>query len=208
VSGAHWVLVGCSAAFLAASVGLLRKTIPTRGTHDPTEPKGEPVLGACYSLTGAMMPWKKESAKLYPASYLLGVLFHLGTFLGFLWVVVIFFGARLPESVVSASLLFLGVTAASGVGLLIKRAASPNLRYFSNPDDYFSTALVTGWQVLIIGGLLEENMVPALLVLTGALLLYIPVGKLRHALYFVPARVYLGLFYGRRGVWPARNRRV
>jgi hypothetical protein len=192
---------------MLASAVVLRKAIPGWRMYDPTAPKGRPALGAWYSLTGAMMPWKKESARLYPASYLLGVLFHLGSFLGFVWVAVMFFGIVIPGSLVSASALFFCVTAMSGVGLLVKRVASPNLRYFSNPDDYFAIILVTTWQVLVVGALLKANMVPAVLVVTGVLLLYIPVGKLRHAIYFVPARVYLGLFYGRRGVWPAKSRR-
>lgn len=207
MAAAHWFLAGCLAVFLLVSVGMLRKTIPAWRMHDPTAPKGKPALGALYSLTGAMMPWKKESARLYPASYILGVLFHLGSFLGFVWVAVLFFGTGLPAVLVSASALLLGLTATCGFGLLIKRITSPNLRYFSSPDDYFSNMLVTGWQVLIIGALRYEIMLPALLVLTGVLLLYMPVGKLRHAIYFVPARVYLGLFYGQRGVWPAGSRR-
>jgi nitrate reductase gamma subunit len=207
MAAAHWFLAGGLAVFFLVSVGMLWKTIPAWRMYDPTAPKGKPALGALYSLTGAMMPWKKESARLYPASYILGVLFHLGSFLGFVWVAVLFFGAGLPAVLVSASALFLGLTATCGFGLLIKRITSPNLRYFSSPDDYFSNMLVTGWQVLIIGALRYEIMLPALLVLTGVLLLYMPIGKLRHAVYFVPARVYLGLFYGRRGVWPARGRR-
>jgi nitrate reductase gamma subunit len=37
------------------------------------------------------------------------------------------------------------------------------------------------------------------------LMLYVPVGKLRHLLYFFAARYHLGFFYGRRGVWPSGN---
>jgi hypothetical protein len=34
------------------------------------------------------------------------------------------------------------------------------------------------------------------------LMLYTPVGKLRHMIYFFAARFHLGFFFGRRGVWP------
>ena len=207
MAAAHWFLIAGLTVFIAVSAALLRKAIPARRMDDPAAPKGGPVSGALYSLTGAMMPWKKDSARLYPASYLFGVLYHLGSFFGFIWVAVLFFGIELPEIVISVSALLLAITAVSGFGLLIKRIVKPDLRYFSSPDDYFSNMLVTGWQVLIIMTLLYESMLPALLVLTGLLLLYIPVGKLKHAIYFIPARVYLGLFYGRRGVWPAKNRR-
>ena len=207
VTAAHWFLLAGLTVFILVSAALLRRAVPVWRTHDPTVPKGKPASGAFYSLTGAMMPWKKESARLYPVSYLLGVLYHLGSFFGFVGVAVLFFGIGLPAAIVSASALLLAITAVSGLSLLIKRIVKPDLRYFSSPDDYFSNMLVTGWQVLIIMALLYETMLPALLVLTGVLLLYIPVGKLKHAIYFIPARVHLGLFYGRRGVWPAGNKR-
>lgn len=206
MAAAHWFLLAGLTIFIVVSATLLRKALPAWRVHDPAAPKGSRSSGALYALTGAMMPWKKESARLYPASYALGVLYHLGSFLGFFGVAVLFFGIRLPAVIVSASALFLAITAASGFGLLIKRIVSPNLRYFSSPDDYFSNVLVTGWQVFIIMALLYESMLPALLILTGMLFLYIPAGKLRHAIFFLPARIHLGLFYGRRGVWPAKNR--
>jgi hypothetical protein len=34
------------------------------------------------------------------------------------------------------------------------------------------------------------------------LMLYIPIGKLRHTVYFFAARYHLGYFFGWRGVWP------
>jgi len=39
-------------------------------------------------------------------------------------------------------------------------------------------------------------------VTAALLLLYIPVGKLRHLVYFFAARYQLGYFYGWRGSWP------
>jgi hypothetical protein len=35
------------------------------------------------------------------------------------------------------------------------------------------------------------------------MMLYIPIGKLRHTIYFFAARYHLGFFFGRRGVWPS-----
>ncbi|MFH1313252.1 MAG: hypothetical protein ABIJ00_08490 [Candidatus Eisenbacteria bacterium] len=202
----HWFLVAGLAVFIMVSAGMLRKTLAVRLRHDPSIARGKPVSGAMYSLTGAMLPWKKESARLYPASYIIGVLYHAGTFFAFALVAVLVFRVGLPKILESVSGALLAITAASGAVLLVKRITSSDLRYFSSPDDYFSNLLVTGWQVLTMVTLLNRSMIPALLVCTGVLLLYIPVGKLRHAIYFVPVRVYLGLFYGRRGVWPAKDR--
>jgi hypothetical protein len=198
-------LVAGFTVFILISARLLRRAMEAWSTNDHAVPRGRPASGALYSLTGAMMPWKKESARLYPLSYVLGVLYHAGSFLGFVWVAVLFFGGGLPAALVRASEFLLGLSAASGFCLLLKRITNSGLRYFSNPDDYFSNALVTGWQVLIIMTLLRGNVLPALLVVTGLLLVYLPLGKLRHAVYFLPARVYLGVFYGRRGVWPAKD---
>ena len=39
----------------------------------------------------------------------------------------------------------------------------------------------------------------------AALFFYLPLGKLKHLVYFFAARYQLGIFYGRRGVWPARR---
>jgi nitrate reductase gamma subunit len=202
----HWFLVAGLAIFTILTAGMLRKAVPAWRSYDPSRPKGKPVSGAIYSLTGAMLPWKKESARLYPASYIIGVLYHTGTFIAFAWVALLAFNIGLPEVLDSVSVLFLAVTAGCGVALLAKRIASSDLRYFSSPDDYFSNLLVTGWQGVTLLTLLNRDMLSALLVCTGVLLLYIPFGKLRHAIYLIPARVYLGLFYGRRGVWPAKDR--
>ena len=202
----HWLLLAGFAVFAVVSADLLRKAVSAWRGYDPTAAKGKPGSGALYSLTGAMLPWKKESARLYPASYVLGVLYHAGSFLSFFWLVVLFFGVGMPPLLVSASVVFISATALCGLALLVKRIANPDLRYFSSPDDYFSNVLVTGWQVLVATALLFDNLTPALLVWSCALFLYIPVGKLRHVVYFIPARVYLGIFYGRRGAWPVKKR--
>jgi hypothetical protein len=149
------------------------------------------------------MPWRKETASRHPVSYLLGIGYHAGIFLGFLWLVLLFFSARLPELLVSASAALLILATLCGLGLLVKRAVTPAMRYFSNPDDYFSNLLATGFVALTAAALRYEGALPVLFVYAGVLLLYIPVGKLRHAIYFGLARVYLGVFYGRRGVWPS-----
>lgn len=43
---------------------------------------------------------------------------------------------------------------------------------------------------------------PSYYLIFTLLMLYLPVGKLRHTLYFFAARYHLGIFFGRRGVWP------
>ena len=154
-----------------------------------------------------MMPWKKESARLHPVTYTLGVTYHAGTFLAFLWVVLLCFGAGLPGWAVRGSSVLLGITGLCGLALLVKRIVTPALRYYSNPDDYFSNLLVTGFQALTAAALAGGGLDRALPVYAGIILIYLPFGKLRHAVFFFPARIFLGLFYGRRGVWPSGGNR-
>jgi len=51
----------------------------------------------------------------------------------------------------------------------------------------------------------DVDVIPALMLYASAVLFYVPLGKLRHAIYFPLARVYLGLFFGKRGVWGSRK---
>jgi hypothetical protein len=199
VSATRWALLACLAVFLLTALRSLAGAARARG--DLAVPKGKASVGIAYSFTGGMAPWKKESARRHLAVYALGVAYHLGTFLAFLWLALLAIGVGLPAVLKSLSAMLLGATALAGIVLLVRRIADSNLRYFSSPDDYFANAVVTGFQALAATALLRPGATGALLVYGGLLLVYIPVGKLKHSLYFGPARYYLGLFYGRRGVW-------
>lgn len=201
--------------FLLASIGWcllvsgysLVRMISAGGIGDLAATRGRPVAAVVYAFTWAMMPWKKESARLHPVTYGLGVAYHLGTFVTFFWVAALFIGADLPRAVVATSSGLLGLTAVCGLALLVKRMVTPALRYYSNPDDYFSNILVTGFQALTALCLSRGGIDQALFVYAGIVFLYLPFGKLRHAVFFFTARVFLGLFYGRRGVWPPGGKR-
>jgi len=207
VSGPQIFLAATAGWCLLVSGYSVARMIGAGGLTDKAAPRGRPAAAIAYSFTWAMMPWKKESARLHPVTYTLGVTYHLGTFLAFLWVAVLALDVALPRAAATASAAVLAVTAACGLGLLVKRVVTAALRYYSNPDDYFSNALVTGFQALAAVTLARADAGGALLVYAGVILLYLPFGKLRHAVYFFPARIFLGLFYGRRGVWPSKGSR-
>jgi hypothetical protein len=206
MSGPQWFLLTCFIAFAVSARYRINQALPRPGSDSLAAGRGRIPPAVLYSLTGAMMPWRKETARLHPASYALGIGYHAGVFLSFLWLVLLAFGVNPPAAAASVSVALLAVSVLSGLALLAKRVATPAMRYFSNPDDYFSNIIATGFVALTATALRNQDAVPALMVYAGVLLLYIPVGKLRHALYFVLARVYLGLFYGRRGVWPSGGR--
>jgi nitrate reductase gamma subunit len=203
MTGPHWFLAACFVLFVVGARYRINQAFPRKGASGLAKGRGDEPRAVLYSLSGAMMPWKKETASRHLFSYAMGIAYHAGVFLGLIWLVLIFFNAGIPQVLRALSVLVISAGAIGGLGLLVKRALTPEMRYFSNPDDYFSNLIVTGFLVLTVLVLRFEGLTPAYLIYSGLLYLYIPVGKLRHAIYFGLARVYLGLFYGRRGVWPA-----
>ena len=171
--------------------------------YAPSAGKSTPAI--LYSFTGAMNPSKKESAFLHLPTYVAGILYHLGTFLSvFMFFFILF---HFPLNGICATLLsgFLIITGGCGIGILIKRTVKKELRSLSSPDDYISNLLVTLFQLITALVVLIPAAVPGYCILASFLLLYFPVGKLKHAIYFFAARYHLGLFYGQRGVWPPKT---
>lgn len=158
---------------------------------------GDPLAGARYAFTGAMLPWAKESVRENPFSYLAGILYHAGLFAGAALVL-------LPWRPLAAPAL---AGAAAGLGLLAKRILKPHLRGLSGADDYVSNLLATGFALLAGLGAFLPWAALALPWWTAALLLYIPLGKIRHCVFFFLSRFHLGLFFGRRGTFPLRSPR-
>jgi nitrate reductase gamma subunit len=195
---------------------------------DLSEKSGNVVAGVIYSNTKAMMPSQKESAYKHLPTFIAGILFHLGSFLAlFLFMLLIldlftgnaisifFFRNPLISSLIAFYLWF---TTCCGIGLIIRRMVSKKLRYITNADDYISTGLVTLFH--LVSALLftvyafhalfhqyfshkaHEGAFCAYFLAATLLFLYLPFGKLKHAVYFLAARYHLGFFYGRRGTWP------
>jgi len=169
---------------------------------DPAEAKGSILKGIVYSFTGSMSPLKKETANKHWPTYLAGILYHSGIFLGFFWLFINLTNIPLFSTAYSLSQVLFIITIICGVAILLKRIFNKKLRYLSNPDDYASNVLVTGFLIISVLNLYATHMKPFLFYYSALLFLYMPVGKLKHAAYFVLARVYLGIFYGIRGIWP------
>ena len=187
------VAVAWAALALTAQVLLARGG----GRREFTWAAGRPLRGVLYNFTVALLPSHKESARLHPAEFIAGVLLHVGVLAALAEILV------LP---VSADFALIGLRVLAGLGavaalvLLVRRVRSPLLRALSSPDDYVA--------VLATGGLLVLAAFPALA--SGALLrayatllfVYLPLGKLRHAVFFFVARADYGWRLGYRGVYP------
>jgi nitrate reductase gamma subunit len=152
-----------------------------------------------------MNPVKKESAYLHLPTYIAGICYHIGTFLSFGLTPVIILRIILPPYlliIIGSGIL---ISIGCGTGILVKRIVTGKLRHLSSPDDYLSNLLVTLFQVVTFVVIIKGSLFSSYFIFLSLLLLYIPVGKLKHLLYFFAARTQLGNFYGRRGVWPPVN---
>jgi hypothetical protein len=203
----HWYhvlalasLAVCAASSLFHLFRLIRLGKPI--DYAPAAGKTGPAIQ--YAFTGAMSPMKKESAFLHLPTYTAGILYHIGTFTA---IPLFFFLLFIPWPGGSLTWLLAGffvITSASGIGIFIKRFVKKGLRDLSSPDDYISNMLVTLFQLLSALVLSLPAFLPAYFIVASLLLLYFPIGKLKHAIYFFAARYHLGVFYGRRGVWPPK----
>jgi nitrate reductase gamma subunit len=198
-----WYLVITYISLVVCIAGCLYHVIQIIGHRKPRDfSKSADTVGSAirYSFTKAMNPARKESAYLHVPTYIAGMLYHLGTFLSGVLLFVFLFSIDLYGTIELFISVFLMVSILCGTGILVKRIFSKLLREITVIDDYISNILVTAFQVCTL--VYIHFSLPVYYIAASALLLYIPFGKLRHAVYFFAARYYLGLFYGHRGTWP------
>lgn len=178
--------------------------------NDLSEKSGDTTKGIVYANTVAMMPQNKESAYLHIPGYASGMLFHIGTFISFLIFVLSFFpffNQWIKSEDIYHLLIptLLIITALCGYALLLRRILSKDLKALSNADDYISNFLTSSFQLATLLYLFmpQQSCVINLYYIACILLfLYLPLGKLRHLIFYFAARYHLGFFYGWRNVWP------
>ena len=189
---------------LWAVILLAAQVVVSRGARrrDYSRRAGMPGRGLLYGFTVAMLPAHKESVGRHPLEFATGMIMHAGVLIALLSAVLL---VAWPE----AGFLILGYTRPlilvallAGVGLLVRRAVSTSLRSMSAADDY--VAIIATCGLILLAGVRtvdSATQVP-LLVWAGLLLLYMPLGKLRHAVFFFVARGEHVSRLGYRGVYP------
>ena len=147
-----------------------------------------------------MMPWEKESAQKHLPTYIAGIFYHSGVFSGMVYLLslIIPFGFSAYLLQILRILVSVGILCA--LGLLVKRLSVGYMRAISCLDDYISNALVTFILVLVLLDSFLSSVRSILFLVTIILLLYIPLGKIRHCFFFFYSRILFGQFFGRRGV--------
>jgi hypothetical protein len=165
-------------------------------------PRGNALRGVAYAFGRGMMPQAKESTRLHIFSYLAGMTYHLGIFCGFGILFFRVFSLHAPAPGQNILRVAVGLGLLSGVGLLFKRILMPKLRRLSQPDDFGANIIVDIFLASALAASLDARAVPLLLGYSIFLFLYIPVGKIRHCVFFFYSRFLFGFFFGRRGVLP------
>jgi hypothetical protein len=193
------VLAGAT-IFVAGTIALLVaiQRRPYRAELAPI--KGSPAHGVLWAFTLGMAPWAKESARIHWISYIRGIIFHVGIFLGAAYLLVTPWLAQIPEPLRLFLAILFAVGALLGLAGFGIRLVEPTMRLLSTPDDYFALALTSLFLASGAMSAYTTDYLPLFWIIAGITLAYTPFGKLRHFIYFFYVRVFLGLVFGRRSV--------
>jgi len=175
-----------------------RRAIPA----DNSPIKGDSSNGIKYAFTTGMMPWAKESTQIHMIAYLRGIGFHIGIFAAIGAVIISPFWGYLPSLLSSTLFWVLTIGAILGAAGGIMRIAEHNLRGLSLPDDHFAVWLTTLFIAAAGLAVLNEAFMIPMYVVSAITFVYVPLGKIRHCLYFFFSRIFFGKFFGRRAVFP------
>jgi hypothetical protein len=193
------------AGLVTGLYGIYLRYAETKRRAHPTDQspiKGDLSHGIAYAFTQGMMPWAKESTRIHMLAYLRGIGFHVGIFAAIGTVVISPLWGRLP-SLLSLTLfwvLMLGAILGAAGGVM--RIVEHNLRGLSLPDDHFAVWLTTFFIAVTGFALLKEAFVIPMYIVSAITFVYVPLGKIRHCLYFFFSRSFFGKFFGRRAVFP------
>ncbi len=188
---------------LATLTFLVGRTLAVGRRKYLSAPRGYAGNGIIYAFGRGMV--EKESVSLHLPTFIGGVLYHGAVFAAFLY---LFWTVLFPGTAIflwAFRIVLLG-GAVVGLSLLAKRLSKPHLRRLSCPDDFFANLFVDLFLALGFLHTLVPSVEPAWLAIAILLLLYIPLGKIRHCFFFFATRLAFGLHYGRRGALPGSSR--
>lgn len=165
-------------------------------------PAGNRRNAVVYAFGKGMWPAAKESARENLPTWFAGVGYHLGIFAGFGYLVLLLIGFE-PVGLLRWSFQVVLIAGAlCGTGLLVKRVVTPHLRRLSCPDDFLSNLLATAFTALAFLRTVSRGLEVVFLAHTILLFLWLPLGKIRHCLFFFTTRYHMAAHFGRRGVFP------
>ncbi|MBI4732862.1 MAG: hypothetical protein HY781_12205 [Chloroflexi bacterium] len=188
----------CLAAFAIRLRTFLLLAVP----KDRSLPKGDPRAGVAYALTLGMMPWAKESTRRHALAYLRGVGFHLAVFLTLGVYLASPWLEQAPGPARAGLAVICGIGSALAFLGFVSRFVEKSLKAISTPDDYFAVLLVSLFLASATAMLANPALLPVFYLTSALVFVYMPLGKIRHCLYFAFSRLFFGRFFGRRAVLP------
>ena len=187
---------------------LVLRTFSFGKKHLYAESRSDAKKGVLYAFGRGMLPWEKESSSKHFPSYFAGMLYHAGIFAALFYLLSLIFSLELSRLFISILrfLFFLGFL--GGITLLSKRIFLSTMRKISCPDDFAANTIVDLFLIFAFVHTYLARATPIFFLLAIVMFLYIPVGKIRHCVFFFYARILFGLFYGRRGVLPPKTHKI
>ncbi len=168
--------------------------------RDLSVPKDSVAHGILYAFTLGMAPWSKESTRLHMVAYLRGIAFHIGIFVGLAALLASPWFDAIPAVIRLMFALVTGLGAVMGVAGGIMRVAEHNLKAISTRDDHAAVWLVSLFLAAMTLALVSSAFLPAMYVVAAVMLVYAPISKIRHCIYFYFGRLFYGIHVGRRGI--------
>lgn len=194
------ILVLLAAVWAILALVFLRLNAKSYGKRTLySKPAGDPAKGVLYAFTKGMLPWAKESVMMNLPSYAAGMAFHAGVFSAFGLLLAALLGLELPSFPLLFARAFTLAGAIGGFSLFAKRLMKAQLRGLSCPDDFISNLLSSSFALLAFTWTFSPAIEGVWMAEAALLLVYAPLGKIRHCLFFFTTRYHLGAFFGRRG---------
>lgn len=176
------------------------KTKQLKSISDLSLPKGSHKAGIIYAFTIGMLPWVKESTRKHWIAYIRGVIFHIGIFTGIAVLILKLLKVEINTSLIKIFATIIGIGAIMGFAGIVLRITEKNLREISTFDDFVSVFLVSLFLTSITLALLEVKFELLMYLISFFTLIYAPLGKIKHCLYFFFSRFFFGIHIGHRGI--------
>jgi hypothetical protein len=197
-------------AFMAVTYTLkIRWLLRFRAPAERTPARGSHAAGVRYALATIATPRELPSTRAHWVRWLEFAVFHVGVAAAIGLTFAMPYWPRLVggTAVVLAFQATFAAATVAALSRLWRRAARPELRLITSPDDVFSLVLLVAW---LVAGILaapqaSEGMLIAFFGLTAFFLVYVPFSKISHYVYWPFIRYYVGKHLGHRGAYPTKT---
>jgi nitrate reductase gamma subunit len=204
--------------FLAGMAYRLVRVLVLGWEADKVKAKGSKVGGIVKSFAKGILiwpfiPWVKNTFNRNPVTYLAGGLFHLGLFVVLIlgtahmlvWKSLLGFGwPTLPLPIVD---WFAAGAIVAMIALLINRIVNPVLRLLTGPAEWLNwlvvfLPMVTGYIMTHHLFFPYEMLFSLHMLAVDVLLIWIPLSRISHFMFYFFARAIHGADFGKRAVTP------